>query len=424
MQREEQEIQRMDGFEHQAPSFFICPISLQVMKDPVTISTGMTYDRESIQKWLFSYKKITCPVTKQPLSDFRLTPNSNLLRLIQSWHLQHASSSTTKFVEPEPDNHDALMKVLLEEIKQPQLQVKSLRNIKSLIQENRGDSCRITCIRDDSLFSLVASLVVKTELPGVPQITGYDTPVIINEAVSSLCLLRPSDETLKMVSQNESGLLIDSLCLIITQYLSNLQIIIQAALLLKSIFEVVDGIYKEGLRVEFFESITEILKDQISRHGSLTVLAILMEVLSYGKNKEKAIEGGLIPILIELLAEDNERHVCEMMLAVLEKLCQKAEGRAAFLAHPAGIAVVSSKILKVSHVGDDKSIRLLSSVLRFCISRGEVAKEFMEVGGVTKICLVIESGCNLKTKEKAREILGFHLKTWNKTPCFPSLFKA
>ncbi|KAJ6686402.1 WDSAM1 PROTEIN [Salix purpurea] len=424
MQREQQETQRMDGFDHRAPSYFICPISLQVMKDPVTIYTGMTFDRESIQKWLFSYKKITCPITKQPLSDFRLTPNSNLLRLIQSWSLQNASSSTTKFVEPEPNDHDALMKVLLEEIKQPHLQVKSLRKIKSLIQENRGDSSRITCISDDGLFSLVASFVVKTELPGIPQITGNDTPVIMNEAVSLLCLLRPSDEKLKMAAQNENGLLIDSLCLIIAQYLSNLQIRIQAALLLKSIFKVVDGIYKDGLRVEFLESITEILKDQISKHGSLTVLAILMEVMSYGKNKEKAIKGGLIPVLIELLAEDNEKHLCEMMLVVLEKLCQKAEGRAAFVAHPAGIAVVSSKIFKVSHVGDDKSISLLLCVLRFCISSGEVAREFMEVGGVTKICLVIQSGCNSRTKEKAREILGFHLKTWSKTPCFPSFFKA
>ncbi|XP_011038585.1 PREDICTED: E3 ubiquitin-protein ligase PUB23-like [Populus euphratica] len=374
MQREEQEIQRMDGSVHHiVPSFFICPISLQIMKDPVTISTGMTFDRESIQKWLFSYKNIACPITKQPLSDFRLTPNSNLRRLIQSWHLQHASSSTTKFAEP---NHDSLMKLLLEEIKQPHL-----------------------------------------------QITGNYTTVIA-EAVSLLCLLSPSDEALKMVSQKENGLLICSLCSIMTRYLSNLQLRIQAALVLKSIFEVVDDIYKEGLKFEFFENIIEILKDQNSKHGSMAVLAILIRVLSYGKNKEKAIKGGCIPILIELLAEENERHVCEMMLVVLEKLCQKAEGRAAFLSHPAGMAAVVSKILKVSHVGDDKSISLLSRVLRFCTSSGEAAQEFMEVGGMTKICLVIQSGCNSKTKEKAREILGFHFKTWNKSPCFPSSFKA
>jgi hypothetical protein len=113
------------------------------------------------------------------------------------------------------------------------------------------------------------------------------------------------------------------------------------------------------------------------------------------------------------------------MLVVLEKLCQKAEGRAAFLSHPAGMAAVVSKILKVSHVGDDKSISLLSCVLRFCTSSGEAAQEFMEVGGMTKICLVIQSGSNSKTKEKAREILGFqYFKTWNKSPCFPSSFKA
>ncbi|KAJ6320177.1 hypothetical protein OIU78_015544 [Salix suchowensis] len=410
----------MDGFDHRiAPSFFICPISLQIMKDPVTISTGMTFDRESIQKWLFSYKNISCPITKQPLSDFRLTPNSNLLRLIQSWHLQHASSSSsssTKFAEP---NHDALMKVLLEEIKQPHLQVNALRKIKSLIQENDGDNNKISCIRDDTLFSLAASLVVQTELPGIPQITGNDTPVIA-EAVSLLCLLRPSDEALKMVSQNENGRLICSLCSIMTQYLSYLQIRIQAALVLKSIFEVVDGVYKEGLKFEFFENIIEILKDQNSKHGSVAVLSILIRVLKYGNNKEKSIKGGVIPILIELLAEDNDQgHVCEMMLVVLEKLCQKAEGRAAFLTHPAGMAAVLSKILKVSHVGDDKSISLLSCVLRFCTSSGEAAQEFMEVGGVTKICSVIQSGCHSKTKEKAREVFRVSSQNMEQISLFP-----
>nr|DAD27995.1 TPA_asm: hypothetical protein HUJ06_029463 [Nelumbo nucifera] len=36
------------------------PISLEIMTDPVTVSTGQTYDRSSIQKWLRAGHN-TCP---------------------------------------------------------------------------------------------------------------------------------------------------------------------------------------------------------------------------------------------------------------------------------------------------------------------------------------------------------------------------
>ncbi|EEF39022.1 E3 ubiquitin-protein ligase PUB22 [Ricinus communis] len=392
------------------PSFFICPISLQMMKDPVTICTGMTFDRESIQKWLFSYNHITCPITKQPLSDFSLIPNSNLLRLIQSWQV-HDSSYRKSIEQQRQAKHDAFipLRVVLEEIKQPHLHVKSLRKIKTLICD------RTFFTGDDVLYSSVASLIVKSE----SSITGHDhSSILIDEAVSVLCLLKPSDETLKIVSQNGNGLLIDSLCTIMTKYQYD-QPRTQAAVILKSIFKVVDGIYKEGLKADFFESIAEILKDQNSKQGSMAVLTILTEVLQFGKNKEKAIKGGLVPVLVELLAEKNEKPACEMMLFALENLCRKAEGRAAFLAHPMGVAAVLSKILRVSHVGNYKAISLLLWIFRFCKSN-EIAEEFMEVGGVAKVFMLVQTGCDSKTQGKAWELLGFHKKIWGKSPCFPS----
>ncbi|WJX88643.1 hypothetical protein P8452_70711 [Trifolium repens] len=44
------------------PEDFRCPISLELMTEPVTVSTGQTYDRVSIQKWLKS-GNTTCPKT-------------------------------------------------------------------------------------------------------------------------------------------------------------------------------------------------------------------------------------------------------------------------------------------------------------------------------------------------------------------------
>ncbi|KAA8531035.1 hypothetical protein F0562_005744 [Nyssa sinensis] len=55
------------------PSFFKCPISLDVMKSPVSLCTGVTYDRSSIQRWLDSGNN-TCPATMQVLQNKDLRP--------------------------------------------------------------------------------------------------------------------------------------------------------------------------------------------------------------------------------------------------------------------------------------------------------------------------------------------------------------
>uniref|UniRef100_A0A5B6YR50 RING-type E3 ubiquitin transferase n=1 Tax=Davidia involucrata TaxID=16924 RepID=A0A5B6YR50_DAVIN len=66
------------------PDDFWCPISLELMKDPVIVSTGQTYERSCIQKWLDVGHK-TCPKTQQTLLHMALTPNYVLKSLIALW---------------------------------------------------------------------------------------------------------------------------------------------------------------------------------------------------------------------------------------------------------------------------------------------------------------------------------------------------
>ncbi|GFZ05861.1 plant U-box 14 [Actinidia rufa] len=66
------------------PDDFRCPISLELMKDPVIVSTGQTYERSCIQKWLDAGHK-TCPKTQQTLLHTALTPNFVLKSLIGLW---------------------------------------------------------------------------------------------------------------------------------------------------------------------------------------------------------------------------------------------------------------------------------------------------------------------------------------------------
>ncbi|KAG8387248.1 hypothetical protein BUALT_Bualt02G0001700 [Buddleja alternifolia] len=66
------------------PEEFKCPLSKELMRDPVIVATGQTYDRPFIQKWLKSGNR-TCPRTQQVLSHTLLTPNHLIREMIAQW---------------------------------------------------------------------------------------------------------------------------------------------------------------------------------------------------------------------------------------------------------------------------------------------------------------------------------------------------
>ncbi|KAG6416673.1 hypothetical protein SASPL_124108 [Salvia splendens] len=66
------------------PKDFCCPITLELMHSPVIVSTGQTYDRASIVRWLEEGHS-TCPKTGQMLVHTKLVPNLALRNLIVQW---------------------------------------------------------------------------------------------------------------------------------------------------------------------------------------------------------------------------------------------------------------------------------------------------------------------------------------------------
>ncbi|KAH9316920.1 hypothetical protein KI387_018689, partial [Taxus chinensis] len=63
---------------------FYCPISQEVMEDPVEISSGQTFERGAIEKW-FAEGHTTCPLTNQALTSKELRPNIILRRSVEEW---------------------------------------------------------------------------------------------------------------------------------------------------------------------------------------------------------------------------------------------------------------------------------------------------------------------------------------------------
>lgn len=76
-------VQAMPGELLTIPEDAICPISQQVMEDPVVCADGHSYERAFIQKWLALGKR-SSPKTNMSLAHTTLIPNLNLRSIIES----------------------------------------------------------------------------------------------------------------------------------------------------------------------------------------------------------------------------------------------------------------------------------------------------------------------------------------------------
>ncbi|CAK8566050.1 unnamed protein product [Lathyrus sativus] len=77
------------------PADFCCPLSLELMTDPVIVASGQTYERAFIKNWI-DLGLTVCPKTHQSLSHTNLIPNYTVKALIANW----CESNNVKLVDP------------------------------------------------------------------------------------------------------------------------------------------------------------------------------------------------------------------------------------------------------------------------------------------------------------------------------------
>ncbi|KAG5568042.1 hypothetical protein H5410_064945 [Solanum commersonii] len=401
--------------EIQVPSYFICPISLEMMKDPVTISTRITYDRKNIEKWIFSEKNNTCSATKQSLTCIELTPNVTLRRLIQSWCTINASHGIERFPTPKPPVSKPQIIKLLKEAKSPKLQMKSLKRLRSIASENDANK---HCMKSAGAMEFLASISNNNNSNEMfEEEEEEDFMSTKDEALSILYQLKLSEQGLKSLIMRGNGEFIQSLTRVMQH--GSYESRAYAVMLMKDMFEISTPTLVLSLKQEFFTQVVQVLRDEISQKAMKASLQVLVNVCPFGRNRVKATEAGAIRVLVDLLLDSSEKRACELMLILLDQLCQSAEGRAELLNHPGGLAIVSKKILRVSKVGSERAIKNLHSISKFS-STPSVVQQMLSLGVVSKLCLVLQVDCGSKAKERAREILKFHAKAWSNSPCIPN----
>ncbi|KAL3379348.1 hypothetical protein AABB24_000183, partial [Solanum stoloniferum] len=392
--------------EIQVPPYFICPISLEMMKDPVTISTGITYDRENIEKWIFSTKNNSCPATKQSLTCIELTPNVTLRRLIQSWCTINASHGIERFPTPKPPVSKPQIIKLLKEAKSPKMLMNSLKRLRSIASENDANK---RCMESAGAMEFLASIINNNNNSNevFEEEDGFMSTK--DEALSILYQLKLSENGLRSLIMSGNGAFIESLTCVMQH--GSYESRAYAVMLMKDMFKVSTPTLLLSLKQEFFTQVVQVLRDEISQKAMKASLQVLVNVCPFGRNRVKAAEAGAIRVLVDLLLDSSEKRVCEFMLVLLDQICQSAEGRAELLNHPGGLAIVSKKILRVSKVGSERAIKILHSISKFS-STPSVVQEMLSLGVVAKLCLVLQVDCGSKAKERAREILKFHVKAW------------
>ncbi|KAK7345222.1 hypothetical protein VNO77_15806 [Canavalia gladiata] len=393
--------------EIEVPQYFICPISLQIMKDPVTAITGITYDRDSIEQWLFSNNNtITCPVTKQPLpTDSDLTPNHTLRRLIQAWCTQNAAFGIDRIPTPKPPLNKIQVLKLVNKLND----YKNLVQLELLAAENERNK---KCLQEAGVPKAMIMFIVNCYKKG-------EIEKGLEEALSILQFVKIPKEEVKVLL-NENDQILDSLAWILSCEMENsVAVKSHAVLVLKTIIHKGEtNHFLERLKPEFFERIVRILRQGVTQQGMNAALHILLSACPWGRNRMIMVEAGLVLELVEIELGAPEKRITELTLAILFHLCCCANGRAKFVSHGGSIAVVTERILKVSAAVDDRAVFVLSLISKFSATNF-VLQEMLNVGTVAKLCMLLQTDHAKYLKDKAIEILKCHSQVWNNSPCFP-----
>ncbi|XP_057807815.1 E3 ubiquitin-protein ligase PUB24-like [Salvia miltiorrhiza] len=392
------------------PQYFLCPISLQIMKDPVTTVTGITYDRDSIEQWLStaeaSSAAAVCPVTKLPLSKSAgLTPNHMLRRLIQAWCVANVKSGIDRIPTPKsPLHRSAVIKLIrgAGSRRSRAENLEALRKLEELAGDDGGKNQQ--CMAEAGTGKSMISYVMRCFDDG--DFAGVDRALRILRLTWS-----PTAEN-KQIVEEKNPQFLQSILWILNGRLEN-SAKADALVVLKNAIEVASSVFLEKLKPSFFKEMVRILRTQTAARA---VLKILIRTCPAGRNRTKIIETGAVFELIEMELGSPETKTTELIFCLLAQLCSCADGRQQFLQHAGGVGLVAKRLLRVSPTTNDRAMRIYESIARFSATRAVVA-EMLTVGGVTKLCMILQADCDVYLKKKAREILKLHSKAWSNSPC-------
>ncbi|CAL5213145.1 unnamed protein product [Lathyrus oleraceus] len=382
----------------QIPYHFRCPISLELMTDPVTVSTGQTYDRNSIESWV-NTGNTTCPVTRANLTDFTFIPNHTLRRLIQEWCVANRAFGVQRIPTPKQPADSALVRSLLNQCSShsapTQMRLNSLRRLRSLARDS------------DYNRSLIGSLNVRhVLLPIVFDYNGLDE--MKYESLGLLVLFPLSESECSSVASDSdkinylTSLLSHSLFDVRVNSAALIEIVVAGthSAEIRSQVSNVDGIY---------DGVIEILKNPISYPRALKIgIKALFALCLVKQTRHRAVAAGAPAVLVDRLA-DFEKCDAERALATVELLCRVPDGCAAFASHALTVPMLVKIILKIS---DRATEYAAGALMALCSESERCQREAVTAGVLTQLLLLVQSDCTERAKRKAQLLLKLLRDSW------------
>uniref|UniRef100_A0A5B7AYL7 U-box domain-containing protein 12 n=1 Tax=Davidia involucrata TaxID=16924 RepID=A0A5B7AYL7_DAVIN len=366
------------------PDDFRCPISLELMKDPVIICTGQTYERACIKKWLEAGHG-TCPKTQQKLYSTTLTPNYVLCSLITNWcevngvepprRLGNSRLGKISACSVEGVDIDALLsKLTCGNIEDQRATAGELR----LLAKNNGDN-----------------RIVIAEAGAIPLLAGLlftpDTPTQEHAVTALLNLSICEDNKRSIIS---SGAVPGILYVLKSGSMEARE---NAAATIFSLTTVDE--FKVTIGALGAIPVLVTLLREGSHRGKKDAAAALFNLCIYQGNKGRAIRAGMVPPLVILVTERGGDMVDEA-LAILSMLASHPEGKAAI-----GALEVLPLLVELIQNGSLKNKENATAVLvHLCAGDHQHLSEARALGVMDPLSDLAENGSD-RAKRKAAQLL-------------------
>lgn len=384
----------------QIPYHFRCPISLELMCDPVTVCTGQTYDRTSIESWVAT-GNTTCPVTRAPLHDFTLIPNHTLRRLIQEWCVANRAFGVERIPTPKQPAEPALVRSLLKQAANRSIPFQSrlaaLRRLRGLARDS------------DKNRSLISSHNVREILINILFSDIEAEPSDLNqESLALLVMFQLTESECGLIASHQERVAYLSQLL----FNSSIEVRVNSAALIEIVLA---GTRSSDLRAEIsnvdeiFEGVTDILRNLNSYPPALKIsIRTLFALCLVKQTRHKAVSAGAAEALVDRLP-DLDKCDAERALATIELLCRISAGCAAFAAHALTVPLLVKSILKIS---DRATEYAAGALLSLCSGSEQSQKEAVGAGVLTQLLLLVQSDCTDRAKRKAQMLLKLLRDSW------------
>ncbi|KAK6129473.1 hypothetical protein DH2020_036786 [Rehmannia glutinosa] len=380
------------------PADFRCPISLDLMRDPVVVSTGQTYDRPSISAWVES-GHATCPKTGQPLSHTQLIPNLALKNLIAMWCRDQRIpfESTEDSVKP---NGVVLNKTALEAIKMTVtfLVNKLTASQTSEVNNRLVHELRVLAKTDSDSRTCIAEAGA---LPLLVKFLGSDNPSLQINAVTTIL-------NLSILEANKTRIMeTDGVLNGVIEVLRSGATWEAKGNAAATVFSLT-GVHAYRKRLGKKTRVVKALLDLARSGPTNSKRDAMMAILNLAGDREgvgKLIEGGVVEVIGEIMDS-----MVEEAVAVLEVVVKRG-GMVAISAVYHGSIV--KKLTNVLRDGSDRARESAAATLVIICRKGgsEMVAELAAITGIERVVWEMMGMGTGRARRKATTLLRI-LRRW------------